>query len=237
MREITITIRPSLSDIDDPSRLVNVLEDVRQRIESNLDLCVEKVAEKTLEFAKENAEMGYDNVPHTGNRGVVWEPRDSITERLYALSPYHYPSETGLDAGKRKLIGSLERDGDDNIFERTGLEVKIGTGFRHAYLLEKGGIRPAVPNLGFHVSGKPREWLMKAIREGRISRDEVNRIWDIVSRPQFMPPRPFLFPAMWEMEDNELHTLVCVKELLYQLQYDLETDRVQARGDLTDVIE
>lgn len=217
MREIIVTVKPSLADISEPSRLARVMGDIQRLIEANLDLCVETVAEKTLELAKENAETGYGGVKHSGNRPVLWAPRHPVTELLYSLSPYHFPSETGLSAGGDKLFDSLERSGIDNIFEKIGLSVRIGTKFRHAHLLEKGGIRPAFPNIGFNADGSPKKWLREAA-----SRNTIESIYSQISTPQVMPARPFLYPAMWHMQDTETHTAILVNILLKEMQSSLD---------------
>lgn len=222
MREIIITVRPSLADISEPSRLARVMGDVQRLIEANLDLCVETVAEKTLEFAKENAETGYEKVEYSGNRPVTWMPRDPVTKRLYGISPYHHPSRTGLSAGGDKLFDSLERSGIDNIFEKVGLSVIIGTNFRHAHLLERGGIRPSIPNIGFNDDRSPKKWLVQAVSAGLISWDEISDIRERIFTPQVMPARPFLLPAMWHMQDTETHTAICVNILLKEMQSSLD---------------
>lgn len=226
MREIIVTVKPSLADISEPSRLSRVIGDVEKIIEANLDLCVEAVAEKTLEFAKENAETGYQKVEYSGNRTVVWAPRDPVTERLYEISPYHDPSPTGLSAGADRLFDSLTRLGVDNIFERVGLSVRIGTRFEHAHLLEKGGIRPSIPNIGFNEDGSVKRWLLKAAMSGLISWDEISAIRQQIFTPQFMPARPFLYPAMWYMEDTETHTAICANILLKEMEVSLDINEI-----------
>lgn len=226
MREIIVTVKPSLADISEPSRLSRVIGDIEKLIEANLDLCVETVAEKALEFAKENAETGYQKVEYSGNKTVVWAPRDPATERLYEVSPYHSPSETGLSAGADRLFDSLTRSGVDNIFDKVGLSVKIGTRFEHAYLLEKGGIRPSIPNIGFNDDGSVKRWLLRAVLSGLISWGEVSDIRQQIFIPQFMPARPFLYPAMWYMQDTETHTAICSNILLKEMQASLDIREV-----------
>lgn len=226
MREIIVTVKPSLADISEPSRLSRVIGDVQKLIEANLDLCIETVAEKALEFARENAETGYQKVEYSGNRTVVWAPRDPVTERLYEISPYHSPSVTGLSAGADRLFDSLVRSGVDNIFEKVGLSVKVGTRFEHAHLLEKGGIRPSLPNIGFNDDGSVKMWLLKAVISGLISWNEVSNIRQQIFTPQFMPARPFLYPAMWYMQDTETHTAICSDILLKEMQASLDIGEI-----------
>ena len=234
MREITITVKPSLTDISDPSRLSKVITDIENIIEGNLDLCAEDVAEKILEFARENASQGYRGLPYPGGNARNWAPRDPITDLLYELSPYHTPNLPGLDTGAGRLINSLERHGEDNIFESFGRTVRIGSSFKHAHLLEKGGIRPMEPNIGFTKGGFPNRWLQNAIEAGWISQDEVWRIREQFDKPRFIEPRPFLYPAMWHVRDVELHTAICARTLIKELQTDLELEKIRSiRGEVS----
>lgn len=238
MKEITITIKPSLADISDPSRLSDIIGDIERIVERNLDLCAEDIGKKVLEFAKENASQGYRSVPYSGNRSVSWAPRDPITDLLYEISPYHTPFLPGLDTGARRLLDSLERHGTDNIFELKGKTVRVGSKFKHASLLEKGGHRPMGSNIGFTAGGAPNRWLTRAMREGLISTEEVWRIREVFSQPRFIEPRPFLYPAMWHVRDSGLHVAICSRTLIRELQTDLELERVaNIRGEVDIVLE
>ena len=232
MREITITLKPSLTDISDPKRISELVDEIERIVTRNLDLCAEDIGAKVLEFAHENAKQGYRDVPYTGGNVVNWAPRDPITDLLYEISPYHTPFLPGLDTGASKLIDSLERFGPDNVFDAVGNTVRVGTRFKHAHLLEKGGHRPSGRNIGFTQEGTPNRWLAKAMRDGIISPEEVWRIREELSRPRFIEPRPFLHPAMWHVRDNELHTGICAKTILRELQTDLQLDKIRSvRGE------
>lgn len=232
MKEITITVKPSLADISDPSRLSDIVGEIEKIVQRNLDLCAEDIAETVLEFAQENASQGYRNVPYSGNRTVSWENRDPITDLLYEISPYHESHLPGLTTGANKLIDSLERHGADNIFENVGRTVRVGSRFKHASLLEKGGHRPAGGNIGFNAEGRPNRWLSKAIRQGRISAEEVARIRGALSVPRFIEPRPFLYPAMWHVRDSGIHTGICSATIIRELRTDLRLDKIRSiRGE------
>lgn len=232
MREIIITIKPTLSDISDPSRLVDYVSRVERIMTGNIDRCLEQVGEKILELAKENASQGYRNVPYTGNQSVVWPHRDEVTDALYRASPYHTAGLPGLDTGRGKLIESLERGGDDNIFDRGQREINVGTNFRHAAILEKGGIRRMVPNIGFTDEGKPKRWLLGAMAAGLISPEMVAGIRAEFEQPRYIPPRPFLTPAMWHLRDTEKHTGIVAVTLLAEMYIDLSLEKVRvSSGD------
>ena len=232
MREIIITLKPTLSDISDPSRLMDYVHQVERIMSDNIDLCLEKVGEKILEYAKENAEQGYMSVPHTGNRPVVWPARDVITNELYRASPYHVEGLVGLDTGRKNLINSLERGGNDNIFDRAYREIGIGTKFRHAAILEKGGIRRMVPNIGFTDEGRPKKWLLDAMAAGIISPDVVRSIQERFQQPRYIPPRPFLEPALWHLRDTQQHTGICAVILLAEMYVDLALEKIRvSSGD------
>ena len=237
MREITITVKPSLVDISDPKRMADLVTEIERIVTRNLDLCAEDIGTDVLDKAHENAKQGYRDVPFSGNQAVSWAPRDPITDILYELSPYHTPNLPGLDTGAHKLIDSLQRFGIDNIFDANGKVVHVGTKFRHAHLLEKGGTRPWVSTIGFNQYGQPNRWLSQAIRDGLISQEEVWRIRGELSKPRFIEPRPFLYPAMWHVRDSESHTAICARTILRELQTDLQLDKIRSvRGD-TGVVE
>lgn len=232
MREIIITVKPTLSDINDPSRMIDVIHRVERLVSNNIDICLEKVAEKILEYAKENASSGYMGVPHSGNQAVVWPHRDEATDALYRASPYHIEGLPGLTTGRDKLIESLERGGNDNIFERGHNEIEVGTRFRHAALLEKGGMRRMTPNIGFTESGAPKRWLIEAMAAGLISPEEVSEIREKFMQPRFVPARPFLWPAMAHLRDTGRHTGICVTTLLGEMYVDLSLEKVRvSTGD------
>ncbi len=238
MREIIITIKPTLSDISDPSRITDIVQGVERLITDNIDLCLEKVGEKILEYAKENAERGYAEVPHTGNRPVVWPARDAITNELYRASPYHVEGLVGLDTGRKNLINSLERGGNDNIFDREHRSVEVGTKFRHAAILEKGGIRRMVPNIGFTDEGRPKKWLINAMAAGLISPDVVKAIQERFQQPRYIPPRPFLAPALWHLRDTQQHTAIVAATLLAEIYIDVSLEKVRlSTGDGISVYE
>ena len=113
MSEVIITVKPTLSDISDPKSMSDLLADVGDLIADNLGDCAERIGEKVLEYAKENASRGYSGLPY-GND--VWTPRSAEVDKLYELSPFHRSSMPGLDTGARRLVSSLERYGFDNIF-------------------------------------------------------------------------------------------------------------------------
>lgn len=234
MSEVIITVKPTLSDISNPKFMSDLLADIGDLVADNLSDCAEKIGEKVLDYAKENASRGYSGLPY-GND--AWAPRSPEVDKLYELSPFHIPNMPGLDTGARKLVTSLERHGFDNIFIVSGSKgenrvVTVGTGFHHAKLLEEGGMRRAFPNIGFTAEGKPTRWLMQAMIDGLISSEEVNRIQELWFQPTFMPPRPFLKPAMWHIRDVGIHTSICSRTLIRELQTDLSLDRVQhVRGD------
>ena len=233
MKEITITVKPTLEDISDPKRLVDKLTGVISIIEDNLTYVSEDVAEELLRMAKENARNGYRGIPY-GNEN--WADRDPITKLLYELSPYHTSNLPGLDTGARRLIESLERGGQDNIFNISGLEVTIGTRFKHAKLLEEGGLRRTAPNIGFTREGNPNRWLSRAIDQGLISEAEVQQIRQKFMTPRMIEPRPFLRPAKRFMEDSGVHMEKAVQTLRKEIEDELMIRAdIKVRGDSVNV--
>jgi hypothetical protein len=210
--------------------MIDVLHRVERLMSNNVDLCLEKVGEKVLEYAHENASQGYRSVPYSGNDAIVWPQRDEFTDALYRASPYHQEGLTGLTTGRDKLIESLERGGNDNIFETGHREIEVGTRFRHAALLEKGGVRHMTPNIGFTEGGAPRKWLIEAMAAGLISPEEVNEIRSKFSQPRYVPSRPFLWPAIAHLRDNQQHTGICATTLLGEMHIDLSLDRVRVKS-------
>jgi len=230
MREIIITIRPTLKDIDNPSRMEDIINKTERVIDENMWLCLETVGEKVLEFAHENAENGYHGVRYSGNAPVVWPARDEDTDALYRASPYHTEGLSGLDTGRRKLLDSLERLGDDNIFDVGHREIDIGTRFRHAAILEKGGIRSMSPNIGFTEGGAPRKWLVEAMAAGLISPERVNEIREKFMQPRYVPPRPFLLPAVSHIRDTEQHTGIVASIIEKKIQSTLSSDKIKVNS-------
>ena len=234
MKEITITIKPTLNDINDPSRMSELLRLVGEVVNNNVDLLLEAVGEEILRRAKANAEQGYMSLPFTGDEAITWAKRDRITERLYSLSPYHAGySPSGMDTGRRKLIGSLERHGEDNIFDLGIRDIEVGTRFKHASLLEKGGVRKPFPNIGFRSDGSPNRWLVEALQAGLITQEEINEIRSHLFHPQPMEARPFLRPAMRDMRDNGDHLKMVGEVLEKEIELDIRLHqlRIQSQGE------
>jgi len=233
MKEITITINPTLDDISNPKRLAEKLQTVINIINDNLTYVVEDVAEETLRMARENARNGYRGIPYGSES---WSPRDPITKLLYELSPYHTPNLSGLDTGAHRLIESLERGSQDNIFDIKGLEVTVGTKFKHAKILEEGGLRRMVPNIGFTPDGAPNRWLRRAIADGRISSEQVDEIRQRFMTPRMIEPRPFLRPAKYFMRDTGTHVDRAAQSLRKEIEDELRIRaNIKTEGDTSNV--
>lgn len=228
MREIIVTIRPSLSDISNPVRISEAIRRIEGLIDNNMDFMLGAVGEEILKRAKSNAAVGYRGLPHSGNQTVMWPDRDDLTKRLYEASPYHDPDRPGLSTGADKLINSLDRLGDDNIFEVGDKSVEVGSRFKHANILEHGGIRHLWPNIGFREDGQPTRWLTEAF-----SGEEIAEIRAIFESPRFIEPRPFLRPALWDVRDKEEHTRIASERLVQEMLYDVANDITEVRsGDV-----
>jgi hypothetical protein len=228
MREIIVTIKPSLSDISNPVRISEAIRRVGDLISNNMDFMLGAVGEEILKRAKTNATVGYRGLPHSGKQTVMWPARDELTRRLYAASPYHDPDNPGLSTGADKLINSLDRLGDDNIFEMGNRSVEVGSRFRHADILEHGGVRHLWPNIGFRDDGSPTRWLREAF-----SNEEIAEIRAIFNTSRYIEPRPFLRPALWDVRDTEEHTRISAERLVQEMRYDVENEITEVRsGDV-----
>ena len=228
MREIIVTIRPTLSDISNPTRISEAIRRIGDLIDNNMDFVLGSVGEEILKRAKTNAAEGYRGVRHSGKQTVMWPERTELTRRLYAASPYHDSDKPGLTTGADKLINSLDRLGDDNIFEMGGKSIEVGSRFKHASILEHGGVRRLWPNIGFRADGTPTRWLTEAF-----SQEEIAEIRAIFESPRYIEPRPFLRPALWDVRDKEEHTRIASERLVQEMHYDVENEIVEVRsGDV-----
>ena len=225
MREIIVTIKPTLNDINNPVRISEAIRQVGNLIQNNMDFMLGAVGEEILKRAKDNATVGYRGVPHSGKQTVMWPERDELTRRLYEASPYHDPDNPGLSTGANKLINSLDRLGEDNIFEMGDKSIEVGSRFKHADILEHGGIRHMWPNIGFRDDGSPTRWLTQSFSE-----QEIAEIRAIFESPRFIEPRPFLRPALWDVRDNEEHTRIVAERLIQEMRYDVENEITEVRS-------
>lgn len=236
MKEITITVRLSLENISKPSSMSEILTSIENEIQKILPKALNAVATETLEMAKDNADEGYRGLPYPGRGAGAWAPRDAVTDLLYSLSPWHMEGLPGLTTGRDQLINSLKKGDRFNIFEVEDNSITIGSRFRYADLLEHGGPRPSdVPPLGFKFGANglmPTRWL-----RNNASPSEIDWILSQVEGTQYIPPRPFLFPAMWFMEDKEWHTGIMAEVLIRELEHRLSSRGMnQVRGDRLNVI-
>ncbi len=110
---------------------------------------LEKVGRRVLEYAKKNAEIGYNAGQATyqgqsehGSSDWSWTQRAEITKKLYKFMGYD-PYATGLTTGADMLLNSLVEGNRLNIFDvkPDKGEVTIGTRFFAAKILEEGGYR------------------------------------------------------------------------------------------------
>lgn len=232
MREITISIKPNLRDISDPSRLAKLIGEIATRFEENVDMCLEAVATRILEMAKQNAETGYSGRIEFAGKGEspVWQQRSEITRELYRLSPFHEEDLSGLDTGARRLIGSLERGDPDNIFNVHDNIVEFGTSFKHAHILEHGGVRSTEDHIGFTGDLHMKRWLRKLVEDEVITMDDVERMRRELQGQQIIPSRPFLGPALWFARDEELHTRIVAHKMVEQVFLDIKLEARATQG-------
>ena len=125
---ILITIKPTLGNLnlDSPNWSANVsvfmeaINDLGIRMNryiaaitaffKNRDwrqISLELVGEKILEYAKDNAQRGYDGTEAIRQYGKLWQQRAEITQRLYKLRGYD-PNASGLTTGKYTDSGDGE---------------------------------------------------------------------------------------------------------------------------------
>jgi hypothetical protein len=178
---------------------------------------LEKIGKLILKYAKEIALTGY-----TGHEALerAWEERDAITKRLYFLAGYTSNKENtdselpGLStkSGGGDLIKSLELDDSDNIFfikPDLGI-VTVGSKNRFAKVLEEGGVKRG-GHLGFDENFAPTKWLIKALQEKEdlslsdaISEaKKILKSLQSIANSESIPPRPFLKPALYFLQDKE----------------------------------
>lgn len=238
MRELTISIRPTLDDIRDPKRLVKLVKVIERALIDGVEQMLIKVGEKILNYAKANAERGYEGIPY--GRGEKWEQRSDLTMFLYNLSPTH-EIMSGLDTGRHQLIKSLERYDELNFFEIKGDVLTLGTDFEHAALLEKGGIRPPrLKHLGFSAEGIPAKWLIRALMdrygldEEAASQKAMMIYEELMTSTAEFSKRPFLGPALWYVQENEEHTKIVSRVFLEEVVVDVEMEMMSGRMEIAE---
>lgn len=198
--------------------------------------------DEILNLARRNAENGY-------NEGE-WEDRSEITKLLYELrrmtlkdaEDLYDPNNPGLTTGKDVLINSLFPNAEFNIYEIHPFADmgRFGTKFIFAELLENGGygeFGPAARIMGFNADGSPKGWLIKGLKEKfhldeKEARQKASEIHDEITADRYIPPRPFLKPALWSVYDEEKD----VKLASYEMGKTLE-DRLIRVVDNKDDIE
>jgi hypothetical protein len=197
---------------------------------------LEDIGERILELAEENARRGYQGTESLSSAGISWEERNEIVQQLYQAAGYGNPE--GLTTGRDHLINSLRIGDTNNIFTvNPDLgHVILGTNWKFAKLLEEGGFRdPNEPHLGVVVdvdgSMRPAEWLMAAIG--------ADNAWELVNeladQDPYIPPRPFLKPALWYSIHDDFIGKTLVEIIIYYLSRLLKELPLWSHQDQVDV--
>jgi hypothetical protein len=222
------------------------LKKVKLMIVENMGPVLEDIGEQLLLMAEENAAKGYGGLPYAGGDVSIWEPRAELTKELYELRsrgafgrPY---SQFGMDTGYHRLIDSLRRFGEGNIFEKSGNEVIVGTSFKFAKLLEEGGQAPS-SHVGFSIDGTPKKWLVDVFKDevgvpndpkdpnfDRLMKEvyrRIDQLWNRLKHPRYLPGRPYLKPALWFMRDKGKHIEIAIKTLETEMRIDLSLEKIR----------
>lgn len=263
---IVITIKPTLGNInlDSPnwsaniSNFMNAIEDLKIRMNRYTtaieaffkhrdwrQISLERVGEKILEYAKDNAQRGYEGTEAIRQYGKLWQQRADITQRLYKLRGYN-PTASGLTTGKyaepgdeesfaaaNRLIDSFDIGHELNVFivnPDLGIVV-VGTKFKWARTLEEGGIKEG-GHLGIRDDWLPAKWLVEALQEKEnLSYEEAwQEAFDIrdelmeLGTMQGIPERPFLKPAIWFVKDEDEALDIIAQQIGYYLGRVLTTE-------------
>lgn len=257
---IEITIKPTLGNLmlDDrrwSAQLVifmNAIEELSKRLSKYVDaiqaffkhrdwrqIALEDVGEKILEYAKDNAQRGYEGTEAIRQYGKLWQQRADITQRLYRLRGYD-PVGSGLTTG----VAFASGDGDENFTSANRLIdsfdighalnvfivnpdlgiVVVGTKFKWARTLEEGGIKTG-GHLGIRDDWIPAKWLIEALQikenlsyeeawqEAFKIRDELVELGTM----QGIPERPFLKPALYFVKDQDDALDIIARQIGYYL--------------------
>ena len=246
MQAMTITLYPTLDAINNPLVLSESLKKIKDMVVDNIMPILEDIAIQVLEMAKDNASQGYYGLPFPDQKTTVWDPRADLTLELYDLRNRSrfgkQYSESGMDTGYHRLIDSLTKFGEKNIFEREDKSIVIGTSFKYAKLLEEGGMVES-SHVGFHMNGEPKRWLLEvlALEFGglppktdpnykeilRKAEDKAEELWNRLRHPRYVPPRPFLRPALWFLRDKGQHITIAIKTLETEMKIDLELSKMK----------
>lgn len=213
---------------------------------------LQDIGETILKYALENASEGYKALPKgmtaEGQTSESFKKRKEIVEKLYELRLGYVPQ--GLTAGADKLLASLRKGDQDNIFnvktpQDENSYVEVGTKWMYAKLIEEGGINPQrgaedyAKHLGMNEFGEPAKWLIDALGGDE---DQAKKIVDelkqlIKDEKIEFPPRPYLKPALWYVRYQNDWVKMLIDIIDYGLKYSAisEISSPSLQGDSINV--